>query len=181
MLQHFYRAWGARDDLTRLNQILLRADSVFLQDDALVFVVENQAVWYWAIPFTALDHDDPPVLMARNEEPSLEWQPSHAHVSDFLDYLTYAHALDGGAMHGAYSKEWVDDELRIRIQQYGHEHVLPTYPPWLMPGAAGHHWSLIVGEQYALDRLMNVVIAANTSAILDHISDSLHITWKHRW
>ncbi len=181
ILRNFYRSWAVRDDLTRRNQILLRPDDLFLQDEALIVCVENQWVWYWAIPYSALGQDNPPVLMARNEEPSLVWQPSHAHISDFLDYLTYEHAFDGGAIHGAYSQEWVNDELRMQMRRFGHERVLPTYPPWLVPGTAGQQWPLIVGEQYVLDGLIKVAVATNTSEILDHISESLQITWEHRW
>jgi hypothetical protein len=180
-LRHFYRAWGARDDLTRTNQTLLRIDDVFLHDDALVICVENQWVWYWAIPYTALTLDNPPISIARNEELPPVWEHSHTHLSDFLDYLTYQHAFDGGAIHGAYSHEWVNDDLRKRMYQYGQALVLPTYPPWFVRDETTQPWSLIRGDQYAMDGLVNIVAATCSNEVLDHISETLHITWERRW
>jgi hypothetical protein len=179
-LRQFYRAWGTRDDLTRTNQVLLPLDQLLLQSDALVICAENQWVWYWAIPLNALDRDDPPVLTAWNGDP-LVWQPRHPQLSDFLDYLTYMHAFDGGALHGGYSHEPITDDLWLRMCQYGHVQILPTPPPWLVPDAASQPWSLITGEQYAMHGIGYVGVATENSSQLDDVSQALQITWQHRW
>ncbi len=180
-LRQFYRAWGARNDLARTNQVLLSLDQVFLQSDALVICAENQWVSYWAIPCNALGQDDPPVVTAWNEDPPLIWRPSHLHLSHFLDYLTYMHAFDGGAMHGGYSREPITNDLWLRMCEYGHIQLLPTVPPWLVSDAASQPWSLILGEGYAMHGVGFVGVAAKTSARLDDISQALQITWQQRW
>jgi hypothetical protein len=180
-LRLFYRAWGARDDLTRTNQVLLLLEHVFVQSDALVICAENQAVWYWAIPCDALGQDDPPVVTAWNGEPALVWRPSHPQLSNFLDYLTYMHAFDGGAIHGGYSHEPVTDELWQRMCDYGDIRLLPTVPPWVVPDAASQPWSLIIGERYAMHGVGFVGVAAENSARLEEISQALQITWQYQW
>lgn len=181
VLRRFYRAWGARDDLVRTSQILLSPNDVFVQDDALIICAENQWVKYWAISSTELNQDNPAVTLAWNEEPALIWFPSHARLSDFLDFLTYQHAFDGGAVHGAYSKERITDQLWKDLCQYGEERILQTYQPWLVPETDTEQWKLVIGQQYALDGLIKVAVATSRREIVEHISTSFQITWEHQW
>jgi hypothetical protein len=84
-------------------EVLLPLDSLILRPDALIFCVENQATWYWAIRCEALEAANPPIVFAdavpgqtfRQEETTLVWLPSHTKLSTFLDDLTYEHALAG--------------------------------------------------------------------------------------
>lgn len=108
-LRSFVLAWGRRKDLTRKSHPMLSPTQFLLHDDALVFWVENQACTYWAIPLGDLARTNPPVIKAEphwngSELASpLAWEPTSFHVSDFLDTLTYHHALCGGALHGGWT------------------------------------------------------------------------------
>jgi hypothetical protein len=47
------------------------------------------------------------------------WEPNHARVSDFLDTLTYHHALCGGALHGGSAWTFQREEpQRAWLEQY---------------------------------------------------------------
>ena len=95
-----------------MNTPLLRPYELVVRADTLIFCVENQATCYWAIERKALEESNPPVVIA-DAEPEWEawevrspliWRPSHAHLSDFLDDLTYQHAFCGGAIHGGWTE-----------------------------------------------------------------------------
>ncbi len=181
VLRRFYEAWGNRVDLTCQVQSLFLPHEVFIQSNSLVFCVENQGVWFWAIPCARLGEEDPPVVTAWNDEGDLVWQPSHDRLSDFLDYLTYGHALAEGGLHGAYSHEWTDKNLLSLIQHHYREVQLPSYPAGLIPDLALRSWSLFVGCGFVLDGGLRVRIATRTSEIVDQIGATLQVTWERQW
>ncbi len=45
-LRSFYRMWGCRQDLTRMNEVLLAPDEWVVHAGALIFCVENQSCSY---------------------------------------------------------------------------------------------------------------------------------------
>jgi hypothetical protein len=61
-----YQLFGRRTDLTSVQETLLSPADLEVKAGALVFRVENQAVVLWGIPVTALDLDDPPVMLRMN-------------------------------------------------------------------------------------------------------------------
>lgn len=110
-LRSFYQTWGRRKDMMRLNHPLLGPAEWVLRPDALIFCAENQGTSYWAILREDLRRVNPPVVqawalpdwhMSETSSP-LTWKPNYAHVSDFLDTLTYHHAFCGGALHGGWT------------------------------------------------------------------------------
>jgi hypothetical protein len=181
LLHSFYQAWGNRTDLTRQVQTLLAPSDLFVQSDALIFCVENQAVWYWGIPCAVLHEDDPPIVTARTEKPELIWQPSHDHLSDFLDYLSYSHALAGGALHGAYAQEGMDESQAQLLRQHYAVQPLPSYPQGRVPDPKLRPWSLFVGKGFVIEGGVQITAAARNTALLEEIKDVLHIAWGHRW
>ena len=57
--------------------------------------------------------------------------PSHAHLSDFLDRLTYEHALSGGAMHGGYTGPFRHQEFqRTWLEQHWHRATVGSGVLW---------------------------------------------------
>jgi hypothetical protein len=113
-LRRFYLAWGRRHDLIQMVDPLVPPDALKLFGDVLSFWVENQAVVLWGIRRERLEEADPPVVVAWNEEGGLDWTPSHARLSDFLDDLTYQHALDGGALYLGRSREVVQEPQHLQ-------------------------------------------------------------------
>src|SRR5258706_7718472 len=72
-LRSFYRMWGRRQDLTRMNEVLLAPDEWVVHAGALIFCVENQSCWYWALPLAALTQADPPVVQAESGRERAVW------------------------------------------------------------------------------------------------------------
>jgi hypothetical protein len=65
----------------------------------------------WGIRRERLEEADPPVVAPWNENEGLEWVPHSARLSDFLDDMTYLHALHGGAPY--------QGESVVRVQEPG--------------------------------------------------------------
>ncbi|MFB9834604.1 hypothetical protein [Actinoallomurus acaciae] len=76
-LREAYRLFGRRDDLTANQDVLLSPDLLHLDEDVLVFRVENQAVVHWGVPVSELEEADPSVVVrASLADPSAErWEP----------------------------------------------------------------------------------------------------------
>src|ERR1700753_263602 len=132
-LRTFYLAWGRRKDLTQFNQVLVGPDELIMRPDALIFCFENQAICSWAIRREDLTQTDPPVVVAdalpdwkwSEIDAPLNWMSSHAHISDFLNTLTYHHALCGGAIHGGYTKGLRYQEYQNAwLEQYWHRTIV---------------------------------------------------------
>ncbi|RBQ15810.1 SMI1/KNR4 family protein [Spongiactinospora rosea] len=62
-LREAYRLLGRRTDLTSLQDVLLSPAQLTVEDQALVFRVENQSVSLWGIPVSHLEQPDPPVVV----------------------------------------------------------------------------------------------------------------------
>lgn len=191
VLRTFYQAWGQREDMTRTIHVLIGPFGLILRPDALIFCIENQGCCWWAIERQVLEELNPPVVIADPKDWSIKdihapliWMPSHTHLSDFIDRLTYQQAFGGGAIHGGYSSTKLSRRQEFQdawLEQHwyrarGGPRVLweadmdynapPLYVRDGQALASGlHGWSAAVRENEALDE----------------ISQELQIMWTHRW
>lgn len=188
-LRCFYRAWGRRKDMTQTNQYLLAPADWVIQRDACIFCIENQASCCWAILHQEMEQVDPPVVMADAlpdwewSEPSapLTWMPSHALLSNFLDTLTYHHALCGGALHGgwteffepqAFQRAWLEkhwNPVTVGPMVFGLVDAYKNAPP------------LHVRRGQALAWLYGCSAATNSVEALAEIASALQVTWILHW
>ncbi len=188
-LRIFYQAWGRRKDLTQTNQSLLAPDELVGRPDALIFCVENQACSYWAIKREDLEKANPPVVMAyalRDWEMSassspLIWTPSHTHISDFLDTLTYHHAFCGGAIHGGSTERFHYQESRNTwLEQHWYRIIVGPMVFGLADGDYNAPF-LYVRDGQALVWLFGWSTVTRSVEGIDEIGHALQVTWKHRW
>ena len=186
-LRSFFLAWGRRKDLTRTNHPMLSPAELILQSDALIFWVENQGCTYWAIPLGDLAKANPPVVRAYPDwnlsglASPLVWEPSHDHVSDFLDTLTYRHALDGGSLHGAGVDFFRHQEFQERWLEH-HWHRATVGPTALgFEEEFDEELFLYVRPGQALAWHFICVAATSSAEALNEIAQALQITWEHQW
>ncbi|MGX4732942.1 SMI1/KNR4 family protein [Kitasatospora griseola] len=71
-LREAYRLIGNRSDLTGNQDTLLPPDRFYVDQDCLVYRVENQSCAYWGIPLAALDRADPPTVAWPDVAPSVQ-------------------------------------------------------------------------------------------------------------
>src|SRR5258708_1638947 len=189
-LRIFYQAWGRRKDLTQTNQSLLELGELVGRPDALIFCAENQGCSYWAIQREGLEKANPPVVMAyalQDWEMSeisspLIWMASHAHVSDFLDTLTYHHALCGGAMHGGYAERFHPQEFQDAwLEQHWHRTTVGPMVFGLGDGDYGDLPFYVRNGQALAWYHHGCSAAARSVEDLDEIGQALQVTWKCRW
>ena len=111
------------------NQLVPR-DSADVEDDLVVFYVENQGIWLWAYG----EGDDPPVYDRENEE-SRAWQPSGASLSDFLFQMTVVETVFGSERGAGASDLSPQDFDRIVGPLTAVE-----MTPWRWPGPEHRLW-----------------------------------------
>ena len=191
-LRIFYQAWGCRRDLTQTNQYVLGLAGLVWRPDALVFCVENQGCCWWAIERTVLEEPDPPVVIADPENWNIEdiqapliWKPSHAHVSDFLNSLTYQHAFCGGALHGGWGSFQPQESHEAWLEQHWHR---IKVRPMALQLADGYDLDLpeyidIYGRDGQVLHWFprGCSLATGSMEGLDAIGQAFQVTWSHRW
>ncbi|MCA9187475.1 MAG: SMI1/KNR4 family protein [Pirellulaceae bacterium] len=81
-----FREWyvqsGNRSDVWCGQDRLLPPNELSLQDDALIFYVENQGVVRWGIPVESLSSEDPPVVV-ESVDNAAEWHVENDSLSAF--------------------------------------------------------------------------------------------------
>ena len=190
-LRNFYLAYGRRRDLTQTQNPLLNPDELVVRADTLIFWIENQAVWYWGMPCKSLEEDDPPVVNTESGpsgwrvESELDWKPTHAHLSSFLDDMTYLHAfIPGGAIHGGWTRlygfhddmpvgqvAWLEEEWSKAIVTplcFGMDVDLPReyWPTLYVRDGQAFWWG---------------AMAAREAEALDEIGWRFRFPWQKRW
>ena len=124
---------------------------------------------------------DPENWNIKDIQAPLVWMPSHAHLSDFLDRLTYEHALSGGAMHGGYTGPFRHQEFqRTWLEQHWHRATVGSGVLWEADANDNDH-PLYVRPGQALAWSHGCGIAVRDVGALDEIGQALQITWMHCW
>lgn len=190
ILRNFYLAWGKRSDLTEANHPLLPPDEVVIRADTLIFWVENQAVWYWGVRCEALEEADPPVVIESgtaswNEESKFIWKPSHAHLSSFLDDMTYLHAFcPCGAIHGGFTQPYLPELPAHHItwleENWNKAAIVSPLVFGIMPDAA-YSCPLYVRDGQAFWWDSEGCLAAREAEVVDEIAQRFQIKWTTRW
>ncbi len=192
-LRVFYQAWGQRKDFTQTHNSLLGPAELVGRPDALIFCAENQGVSYWAIQQEHLEQANPPVVRAEalhdwhwsDASSPLVWEPGHAHLSDFLDTITYLHAFCGGAIHGGWGRFQPRETHGAWLEQHWHR---IKVRPMALQLADGYDPGLpeyldIYGRHgQALDWFPSGCSAVtSTVEALDEIGQVFQVAWTHRW
>jgi hypothetical protein len=141
-LGQVYRLIGKRDDLTRVQDYLLKPAEVCVDEtgEVLVFRVENQNVAQWGIPLPALAEPDPPVVFRDQNPPAAEWE-----WQPFLDRVSWACVemvlsewmLAGGDFQ---DNRALDEETTGALENHFSRLPLPDYPMWALPNGRPTRW-----------------------------------------
>ncbi len=98
LLREFYLLAGKRTDLNHAQDQLVHPNDLQIEDEKLVFYVENQAVCIWGVPAEDLDVADPPVVRGDSMAGSAQWvwEPHFARLSSFLLMMLCWQGVGGG-------------------------------------------------------------------------------------
>lgn len=181
-LRNFYLAWGKRKDMAEMVDPLLPLDYLEIRGDALLFWVENQPGIYWGISCEAFEEGDPPVVSDSSGPNQLIWEPSYAHLSSFLDDMTYLHALSGGAIHGGYTQPYLPDLPAEHMAWLEDHWSKATVTPWVFGiDSKTFFTDLYVREGQAFWWCGGGSLAARQAETVEEIEQRFQITWARRW
>ncbi len=180
VLKHFYQAWGRRRKMTSFRQMLLPPNKWEMHTCHFIFAEENQAVYRWGIPGQFLQVDNPPLYYATQPTDEGGWKLSHTHLTDFLDYLTYGHALSGGAPHGGVAQGLLGAAQMDEVQHTWRMIDLASTRMGMFPDPKSR-WVLYGQPGIVLDPSGEVWLAARSQDALEDVRQQLDLTWKHRW
>lgn len=141
-LRALYRLIGARDDLTRVQDVLLPPAGLYVDEsgEVLVFRVENQNVAQWGIVLGTTGEPDPPVRFRVDSGPVGEraWRP-------FLDRVSLAAVemvLSEWMLSddGFYDNRELDEEAIDALEKQFSRLPMPDYPLWAAPDGPPMRW-----------------------------------------
>jgi hypothetical protein len=89
-LREWYLRLGCSGDVWSVQDTFLTPEGLRVQDDLLVFYVENQTVWYMGVRLDDLDSDDPPVAIDEEGLGEGTWTLSPSISLLALQMLAYA-------------------------------------------------------------------------------------------
>lgn len=184
MLRNFYKSWGRCKGLTDAQEVIFMLEEVKIWNTGLVFCIENQGVFYWAVQQEEMYLDNPPVWYAYNEEVFLGWNLSHTHLSHFLDALAYHQAFSGGARHGAISQNRPTQKQIDLIQHNWRKRDIESVPWGIYPDAypRPHCWSIYTSPGQAIDiGVFALYVATQNTEDIGEIKQLLDIEWKYTW
>ncbi|MFJ8010121.1 hypothetical protein [Streptomyces fagopyri] len=129
-----YGLFGRRGDLTSVQDSLVSLEHLSVDDGALVFRLENQAVAEWAIRQEHLEDDDPPVVFRRKDSDSDRWEPfldrfSTACIEMVLSESLFAHDETRADNRPLEESETIDAPSGFQRL------ALSNYPMWAVEGA----------------------------------------------
>lgn len=109
VLKEFYLAVGKLNLFMSSFQRFLQPEDLFFEDGKLVFLEENQAVYYWGTSFENKE-DNPLVFQIQNAE-NAKWHSEEISFSGFLEMILYGQCAEGGYEFSGAIYDMDQDEL----------------------------------------------------------------------
>jgi hypothetical protein len=139
-LREMYALIGNRDDLTRHQDHLLRPAQLCIDDEVLVFRLENQGVAHWGVPLGEVGEPDPPVVFRRYSYMSADgpWHPFLSRVSlAGVEMLLSEWMLSNDEFA---DNRGLDEEAIGLLERQFVRLPMPDYPMWAEPSGAPTRW-----------------------------------------
>ena len=101
-LREYYRLLGNLTSINKAHNVLLHFNDIYIEDNKLIFTIENQGVCYWGIDIKDLAIEDPPIyeVITVSNRNYLEGRIHSSKCSDFLVAMFYWQAALGGLSYG---------------------------------------------------------------------------------
>ncbi|MGW1990240.1 hypothetical protein [Embleya sp. NPDC001921] len=134
-----YRLLGHRDDLTSVQDQLLSLDQLCVEDDVLVYRVENRCCAEWGVPVARLADADPPVVFRLDGTGRMGWRPFLDRFSLAAIEMVLSEAVlsaDGGVGDNRELDAASVAVLRNGFQRIG----FPDYPMWAIADGPPVRW-----------------------------------------
>lgn len=177
-----YRLLGRRD-LTSRQDPLLPPDRLWVEDDVLVFRVENQHCALWGVPVPHLGEADPPVVFQNvaHTRPT-GWRPFLDRFSSATVEMVLSEALlYGGGTEGDVNDNRELDEKTLRAVEDRFDRIpFPDHPPWANPDGHPVRWFADDGLLLRDDARQWLWVRARSAARLNALRTALPGDWITR-
>ncbi|MFE7333122.1 hypothetical protein ACFU8W_51835 [Streptomyces sp. NPDC057565] len=169
MLTSCYRLLGRRSDLTSRQDRLLRPDQLRLDEDVLVFRVENQHCAIWGVRVSQLAQPDPPVVFRElTRDGRTPWQPFLERLSLAAVEMVLSEALLSAEPDDDVSDNRELDEKTLEGVEERFERLpFPDYPLWADPDGPPVRWFTGSGLILRDDSRQWLWVRSRTTAQLD--------------
>lgn len=176
LLREFYLLAGRRRDLNHAHNQLVHPDDLRIEDENLVFYVENQGACIWGVVAEDLDVADPPV--ARGDSLAgiahWAWEPESEPLSSFLLAMLCWQAVMGGMAYSA-GVNGVDAQVEETIG--AHWRALDVGAQWsgLRPYIGDGQILCLMGAQPRVD----LYAGARSQKGLAEVEELLNVEWDY--
>jgi hypothetical protein len=85
-MREYYRVVGAVDQLNRLQNVIFSPKELYVEDEFLMFMDENQSVVSWGLKISELSSPDP-TAWQRNNTPPEQWLSEEKTFSELLESM----------------------------------------------------------------------------------------------
>jgi hypothetical protein len=141
-LREVYQLVGNRDDLTRVQDVLLTPAGLRVDEsgEVLVFRVENQNVAQWGVPLRLASEPDPPVVFRVGSRPVEEraWRPFLDRLSlEAVEMVLSEWMLSDDSLYGIRE---LDEEAISALENRFSRLPMPEYPLWAEPDGPPTRW-----------------------------------------
>jgi hypothetical protein len=176
LLREFYLLAGRRRDINHAHNQLVHPNDLRVDDENLVFYVENQAACVWGVAAEDLDAADPPVVRGDSLAGVAlwEWEPESEPLSSFLLAMLCWQAVMGGMAYSA-SVNGIDAQVERTIG--AHWRVLDIGARWsgLRPYIGDGQVLCLMGAQPRAD----LYAGARSEKGLAEIEELLNVEWDY--
>lgn len=177
-----YRLLGRRD-LTSRQDPLLPPDRLWVEDDVLVFRVENQHCALWGVPVPHLGEADPPVVFQNvSHTRPTGWRPFLDRFSSATVEMVLSEALlYGGGTEGDVNDNRELDEKTLRAVEDRFDRIpFPDHPLWADPDGHPVRWFAGDGLLLRDDARQWLWVRARSAARLNALRTALPGDWITR-
>lgn len=176
LLREFYLLAGKRTDLNHASCQLVHPTALQIEEEKLVFYVENQAVCVWGVRAEDLEVDDPPVVRGDSVAWSAqwEWEPQFERFSSFLLMMLCWQGVRGGMTHTAVVSG-IDAQVEETIGERWRALDIDA-GEWGIRAYIGDGQLLcLVGTKPRVD----LYVGARSEKELAEIEELLHVAWGY--
>jgi len=85
-MREYYRVVGAIDQLNRLQNVIFSPKELYIEDEFLMFMDENQSVVSWGLKISELSSPDPTAWQLNNTPPE-QWLSEEKTFSELLESM----------------------------------------------------------------------------------------------
>lgn len=149
-LLEFYKSWGNHQELVASKDYIIDLDSLWINNNHLVFACENQATYYWGIPINNESNIDPPVRFSYGYDDLFDWVEIYPKFSMFLDAFGFGHIFSSSQILSGYGIFDNNTSLEFALSKQYDIINLDSHVWRALPNTSKNKWTIYSSNQDSL-------------------------------